>query len=215
MDEKSQTLLELGEHLAEICADEVAAHQFANGELSLHVESEHLQRVMRVLKTDTACLFHVLIDVCGVDFPERTPRFDVVYNLLSLKHNLRLKVKVAVDEDDQIPTVAGIFPSAGWYEREVWDLYGVFFTDHPDLRRILTDYGFDGHPLRKDFPLTGHVEMRYDDEQRRVVYEPVKLTQDFRNFDFLSPWEGMTPDLPGDEKAVDQEDAEEQPGDGA
>lgn len=206
-DEKTQTLLELGEHLAEICATEIESHALANGELSVHVAPGNLQRVMRVLKTDTACLFHVLIDVCGVDFPERSPRFDVVYNLLSLKHNLRIKIKVAADEDDQVPTVAGIFHSAGWYEREVWDLYGIFFTDHPDLRRILTDYGFDGHPLRKDFPLTGHVEVRYDDEQRRVVYEPVKLTQEFRNFDFLSPWEGMTPDLTGDEKAAEPEEA--------
>lgn len=206
MDEKSQSLLELGEHLAEICGGETGSQELANGELSVYVAPGNLQRVMRVLKTDTACLFQVLIDICGVDFPERSPRFDVVYNLLSLKHNLRLKVKVSLDEDDQVPTVSEIFPAAGWYEREVWDLYGIFFTDHPDLRRILTDYGFDGHPLRKDFPLTGHVEVRYDDEQRRVVYEPVKLTQEFRNFDFLSPWEGVTANLPGDEKAGDPEE---------
>jgi len=139
------------------------------------------------------------MDICGVDWPERPERFDVVYNLLSLKHNQRIRVKVAVREDEPVPSVVGIFPSAGWYEREVWDLYGVPFAGNPDLRRILTDYGFDGHPLRKDFPLTGFVELRYDDEQKRVVYEPVKLTQDFRSFDFLSPWEGM---LAGDEKAT-------------
>lgn len=184
-----------------LCPADIKARGVANGELTIHVEPSQLVRVLRVLKTDTSCLFQVLVDICGVDFPLREPRFDVVYNLLSLKHNFRIKVKVAVDEEDWVPTISGIFPAAGWYEREVWDLYGIFFKDHPDLRRILTDYGFDGHPLRKDFPLTGHVEVRYDDEERRVVYEPVKLTQDFRNFDFLSPWEGMTPALPGDEKA--------------
>ncbi|MEE2933086.1 MAG: NADH-quinone oxidoreductase subunit C [Pseudomonadota bacterium] len=201
MDEKSQTLLELQEHLVHLCPSDIKTRGVANGELTIHVEASQLVKVLRVLKTDTSCLFQVLVDICGVDFPLREPRFDVVYNLLSLKHNLRIKVKVTVDEEDWVPTISGIFPAAGWYEREVWDLYGIFFKDHPDLRRILTDYGFDGHPLRKDFPLTGYVEVRYDDEERRVVYEPVKLTQDFRNFDFLSPWEGMTPDLPGDEKS--------------
>ncbi|MBH72488.1 MAG: NADH-quinone oxidoreductase subunit C [Rhodospirillaceae bacterium] len=208
MDEKSQTLLELQEHLMHLCPSDIKTRGVANGELTIHVEASQLVKVLRVLKTDTSCLFQVLVDICGVDFPLREPRFDVVYNLLSLKHNLRIKVKVAVDEEDWVPTISGIFPAAGWYEREVWDLYGIFFKDHPDLRRILTDYGFDGHPLRKDFPLTGHVEVRYDDEERRVVYEPVKLTQDFRNFDFLSPWEGMTPVLPGDEKS-DAKDPEE------
>jgi len=140
--------------------------------------------------------------VCGVDYPEREKRFEVVYNLLSLKHNRRIRVKVMTDETGPIPSVVGVFSAAGWFERETWDLYGIFFSDHPDLRRILTDYGFEGHPLRKDFPLTGYVEVRYDQEQKRVIYEPVKLTQDFRTFDFLSPWEGMTRELPGDEKAV-------------
>ena len=184
-----------------LCPSDIKTRGVANGELTIHADASQLVKVLRVLKTDTSCLFQVLVDICGVDFPLREPRFDVVYNLLSLKHNFRIKVKVAVDEEDWVPTISGIFPAAGWYEREVWDLYGIFFKDHPDLRRILTDYGFDGHPLRKDFPLTGHVEVRYDDEERRVVYEPVKLTQDFRNFDFLSPWEGMTPVLPGDEKS--------------
>ena len=201
MDEKSLVLTELKDHLHNICSEKVSEYDLANGELSIHVRPAEITNVLRVLKTDTSCLFQVLVDICGVDFPIREPRFDVVYNLLSLKHNLRLKVKVSVDDEGWVPTVSGIFPSAGWYEREVWDLYGIFFKGHPDLRRILTDYGFDGHPLRKDFPLTGHVEVRYDDEERRVVYEPVKLTQDFRNFDFLSPWEGMTPNLPGDEKS--------------
>jgi NADH-quinone oxidoreductase subunit C len=136
-----------------------------------------------------------------VDWPERERRFDVVYNLLSVKLNQRIRVRIETDENTPVPTATGVFPSAGWYEREAWDLYGIYFADHPDLRRILTDYGFEGHPLRKDFPLTGHVEVRYDDEQKRVVYEPVKLTQDFRRFDFLSPWEGMDRLLPGDEKA--------------
>jgi NADH-quinone oxidoreductase subunit C len=141
------------------------------------------------------------MDVCGADYPEREQRFDVVYNLLSLKHNQRVRVKAMTDEATPVPSVVSVFNSAGWFEREAWDLYGIFFSDHPDLRRILTDYGFQGHPLRKDFPLTGYVEVRYDQEQKRVIYEPVKLTQDFRTFDFLSPWEGMTPLLPGDEKA--------------
>jgi NADH-quinone oxidoreductase subunit C len=207
MDENSQNLQELGEHIAQQLAGAVTDFAVAFGELALIVKPEKIIDVMRFLKTDTGCMFHVLIDVCGADYPERNPRFDVVYNLLSLKHNMRIRVKVPAGEDTQVPSVARVFPSAGWYEREVWDLYGVFFVEHPDLRRILTDYGFDGHPLRKDFPLTGYVEVRYDDEQRRVVYEPVRLTQEFRNFDFLSPWEGMTPTLPGDEKAEEQEEA--------
>ena len=190
MDEKSQTLLELQEHLMHLCPSEIKPRGVSNGELTIHVEASQLVKVLRVLKTDTSCLFQVLVDICGVDFPLREPRFDVVYNLLSLKHNLRIKVKVAVDEEDWVPTISGIFPAAGWYDREVWDLYGIFFKDHPDLRRILTDYGFDGHPLRKDFPLTGHVEVRYDDEERRVFYEPVKLTQSFREFECESPRKG-------------------------
>ena len=141
------------------------------------------------------------MDVCAVDYPGRPERFEVVYNLLSLSHNRRIRIKVRTDEQSAVPTVTGVFSSAGWWEREAYDLYGIWFRDHPDLRRILTDYGFEGYPLRKDFPLTGYVEVRYDDEQKRIVYEPVKLTQDFRNFDFLSPWEGMQRFLPGDEKA--------------
>ena len=143
------------------------------------------------------------MDVCGVDHPGRAPRFDVVYNLLSLTHDRRIRLKVMTDEGEPVPTVTGVFQSANWFEREAWDLFGIYFRDHPDLRRILSDYGFQGHPLRKDFPLTGYVEVRYDDEQKRVVYEPVKLTQEFRTFDFLSPWEGMPVQLPGDEKATD------------
>jgi NADH-quinone oxidoreductase subunit C len=146
-----------------------------------------------------------------VDFPDRDPRFDVVYNLLSPKHNQRIRVKAAIDEETPVPSVTGVFNSAIWFEREAWDMYGIFFSDHPDLRRLLTDYGFEGHPLRKDFPLTGYVEVRYDEDQKRVVYEPVNLTQEFRSFDFMSPWEGML-HLPGDEKAADEADAAEEGG---
>ncbi|MBY0430201.1 MAG: NADH-quinone oxidoreductase subunit C, partial [Rhodospirillales bacterium] len=144
--------------------------------------------------------FKQLMDLCGIDYPQREQRFEVVYHLLSMKHNQRIRVKAPTDEDTPVPSVTGVFSAANWFEREAWDMYGIFFADHPDLRRLLTDYGFEGHPLRKDFPLTGYVEVRYDDEQKRVVYEPVKLTQDFRTFDFLSPWEGPGL-LPGDEKA--------------
>ena len=172
------------------------------GELTIDVEATQLRRVLAYLRDDPSLLFKLLVDITAVDRPEREQRFDVVYHLLSLTQNQRLRVKVMTDEDTPVPSATGVFSSAGWYERETWDLYGVMFADHPDLRRLLTDYGFEGHPLRKDFPLTGYVEVRYDDEQKRVVYEPVKLTQEFRTFDFLSPWEGMTPLLPGDEKAT-------------
>ena len=147
----------------------------------------------------------MLVDICGVDYPDREARFEVVYNLLSLRHNQRVRIKLSVDEETPVASVMSIYPSASWFERECWDMYGIFFSGHSDLRRLLTDYGFDGHPFRKDFPLTGYVEVRYDDEQRRVVYEPVKLTQAFRSFDFLSPWEAMTRELPGDEKATTEE----------
>ena len=173
--------------------------------MCLTVARATILRVLAYLRDDDACRFSALMDVCGVDWPERPERFDVVYNLLSMRHNRRVRVKIATDENTPVATATGLFPSAGWFEREAWDLYGIFFADHPDLRRILTDYGFEGHPLRKDFPLTGYVEVRYDSEQQRVVYEPVKLTQDFRSFDFLSPWEGLglaqLGQLPGDEKA--------------
>ena len=172
------------------------------GELTVLVSRPAIVKVLRTLRDDSDFRFTVLVDLCGVDWPEREQRFDVVYHLLSLTRNQRIRVKVMTDEDTPVPSVTGVFSSAGWYEREAWDLYGILFSDHPDLRRLLTDYGFEGHPLRKDFPLTGFVEVRYDEEQRRVVYEKVKLTQDYRSFDFLSPWEGMTPLLPGDEKAT-------------
>ena len=155
------------------------------------VEKEDITKLLVFLRDDVNCQFKQLMDICGVDYPERPQRFEVVYNLLSLVHNNRVTVKVMLDDNSSIPSVSKVFSSADWWEREIWDLFGIFFSGHPDLRRILTDYGFDGHPLRKDFPLTGYVEVRYDDAQKRVVYEPVKLTQEYRNFDFLSPWEGM------------------------
>ena len=155
------------------------------------VDKEDIAKLLVFLRDDVNCQFKQLMDICGVDYPERPKRFEVVYNLLSLVHNNRVTVKVMLDDNSSIPSVSKVFSSADWWEREIWDLFGIFFSGHPDLRRILTDYGFDGHPLRKDFPLTGYVEVRYDDAQKRVVYEPVKLTQEYRDFDFLSPWEGM------------------------
>ena len=154
-------------------------------------EKEDIAKLLVFLRDDVNCQFKQLMDICGVDYPERPQRFEVVYNLLSLVHNNRVTVKVMLEDNSSIPSVSKVFSSADWWEREIWDLFGIFFSGHPDLRRILTDYGFDGHPLRKDFPLTGYVEVRYDDAQKRVVYEPVKLTQEYRDFDFLSPWEGM------------------------
>ena len=197
----NQALKDLGDYIAGLIADSLEEHRLINDELVLIARPETLRKVMRFLRDDSQCQFKLLVDVCGVDYPEREQRFEVVYNLLSISHNQRIRVKVCVREEEPVPSVAPLYPTANWFEREVWDLYGVFFAEHPDLRRILTDYGFEGHPLRKDFPLTGHVEVRYDEEQKRVVYEPVRLTQDFRSFDFLSPWEGMTRQLPGDEKA--------------
>ncbi len=197
----TQALKDLGEFIATQLPQAVRRHEVAHGELMLWTTSEHVVRLLTFLRDDSNCLYKLLVDVCGVDYPEREERFEVVYNLLGLKHNQRIRVKLSAGEDAPVPSVAGVFKVAAWFEREAWDLYGIFFSDHPDLRRILTDYGFEGHPMRKDFPLTGYVEVRYDDEQKRVVYEPVKLTQEFRSFDFLSPWEGMLRPLPGDEKA--------------
>jgi NADH-quinone oxidoreductase subunit C len=195
-------LTELGDHIAAAMPDDVSSVEQRLDELMISVDAGSIVKVLTFLRDDSQCAFKCLVDLCGVDWPDRERRFDVVYNLLSVKLNQRIRVKIETDETTPVPSAVGVFPSAGWYEREAWDLYGIFFSDHPDLRRLLTDYGFEGHPLRKDFPLTGYVEVRYDDEQKRVVYEPVRLTQDFRRFDFLSPWEGMTRLLPGDEKAV-------------
>lgn len=197
----NQTLQDLGEYIQNAVPEAVTEVTQDHDELILICEREAVCRLLTLLRDDSNCLFKVLVDICGADYPERADRFDVVYNLLSLRHNQRIRVKVRCSEDDIVPSVTGIFSAAGWYERETWDLYGIMFSGNPDLRRILTDYGFDGHPMRKDFPLTGYVEVRYDDEQKRVVYEPVKLTQAFRSFDFMSPWEGAEYVLPGDEKA--------------
>mgnify|MGYP006090787767 FL=1 len=197
----NDALNDLGEFIAGKADEHVASWEIALGELMVTTSRDGLTRLMKLVRDDANCLFKVLLDVTAVDYPEREERFEVVYNLLSLSHNQRIRIKVPADEQAPVPSMVPLFSSAGWFEREVWDMFGIFFTDHPDLRRMLTDYGFEGHPLRKDFPLTGYVEVRYDDEQKRVVYEPVKLTQDFRSFDFMSPWEGAKYILPGDEKA--------------
>ncbi|QNT71389.1 NADH-quinone oxidoreductase subunit C [Defluviicoccus vanus] len=194
-------LRELGEYLVAAMGDAIKEVALVSEELIVVVEREAIRRVLSFLRDDVNCQFKQLMDVTAVDFPGRSERFEVVYNLLSLTHNRRIRIKLATDEQTPVPTATSLFNSANWFEREVWDLFGIFFREHPDLRRILTDYGFQGHPLRKDFPLTGYVEVRYDDDLKRVVYEPVKLPQDFRNFDFLSPWEGVQAQLPGDEKA--------------
>jgi NADH-quinone oxidoreductase subunit C len=191
----------LGRTVVDALGPAVSGHALAYGELTLTVKAAEIISVLRFLRDDPRCLFWSLIDITAVDWPSRERRFDVVYHLLSPKHNTRIRIKIETDEATPVASVIEVFPNADWYEREVYDLYGVVFTGHPDMRRILTDYGFDGHPLRKDFPLTGFVEVRYDDELKRVVYEPVRLTQEFRNFDFLSPWEGTDYVLPGDEKA--------------
>ena len=194
-----QMLHDLGGHIRSTLPREILGVTIVREEITLTVQRSDLLKVLTFLRDDANCQFRQLVFVAGADYPEREERFEVIYHLLSLRHNQRIRLKVTTDEATPVPSATGVFASANWFEREVWDMYGVAFSDHPDLRRLLTDYGFEGHPLRKDFPLTGHVEMRYDDERKRVVYEPVKLTQEFRSFDFLSPWEGSK--LPGDEKA--------------
>jgi NADH-quinone oxidoreductase subunit C len=191
---------ELGEDLVLRGEGRVLAAEVLRGELTLLVEPEQLPEVLALLRDDPACRFTTLIDITAVDWPMRDRRFDMVYHLLSMHANQRIRVKAAVAEDAMVPSVIGVYPSADWYEREVFDMYGVLFSGHPDLRRILTDYGFRGHPLRKDFPTTGYVELRYSEEAKRVIYEPVQLTQEYRQFDFMSPWEGADYILPGDEK---------------
>ena len=197
----SEALRELGELVSAALPEDVIGYDVTLGELGVRIERSAVVRVLTFLRRDSNCQFTCLMDVCGVDFPDREQRFEVVYNLVSVKHNQRIRVKLSCDDVTPVPSVTEVFSSAAWWEREAWDLYGILFSDHPDLRRILTDYGFEGHPLRKDFPLTGFVELRYDDEQKRVVYEPVQLQQEFRSFDFMSPWEGPDYPLPGDEKA--------------
>ncbi|MER8566831.1 MULTISPECIES: NADH-quinone oxidoreductase subunit C [unclassified Mesorhizobium] len=197
----SEALNSLSTYLGEKLSGRVKDAVLAYGELGISVEPGDLIDVVTFLRDDQRCQFISIIDVCGADYPSRPKRFDVVYHLLSPKQNLRIRIKVQADEETLVPSLTAVYPGADWFERETYDLYGVLFSGHPDLRRILTDYGFEGHPLRKDFPLTGFVEVRYDDEAKRVIYEPVELKQEFRNFDFLSPWEGTDYVLPGDEKA--------------
>jgi NADH-quinone oxidoreductase subunit C len=197
----SAELQALSDHIASSLGEAIKARAIAFGELTIVARREEIVRVATFLRDDPQCRFVCFIDICGADYPAREKRFDVVYHFLAPHHNQRIRVKVETDEVTPVPSLVGIWPAANWYEREAYDLYGILFTGHPDLRRILTDYGFEGHPLRKDFPMTGYVEVRYDDGQGRVVYEPVKLSQEFRNFDFLSPWEGTDYVLPGDEKA--------------
>ena len=196
-----ETLDTLGKTIAAALPSAVTGTAVAHHELNVTAKAADIVAVMRFLRDDPRCQFVCLIDVTAVDYPSRDQRFDVVYHLLSPKLNLRIRVKVPTDENTAVPSIIEVFPGTEWFEREAYDLYGVVFTGHPDMRRLLTDYGVEGHPLRKDFPLTGFVEVRYDDELKRVVYEPVRLTQEFRNFDFLSPWEGTDYVLPGDEKA--------------
>ena len=197
----SAELQALASHVASSLGEAVTASAIAYDELTLVVRGKDIVRVVAFLRDDPHCRFVSFLDICGADYPGREKRFDVVYHLLSPYLNHRIRLKVQTDEVTPVPSIIDVYPAANWFEREAYDLYGILFTGHPDLRRILTDYGFEGYPLRKDFPLTGYVEVRYDEAQSRVVYEPVKLNQEFRNFDFLSPWEGTDYVLPGDEKA--------------
>ncbi|CAD7028639.1 NADH-quinone oxidoreductase subunit C [Pseudorhizobium halotolerans] len=197
----SEALRELSSYIAEIHPEFIPSSKIEHGELTLVTAPENIVALLTFLRDDVQCGFVNLIDICGVDWPQRAKRFDVVYHMLSPRQNTRIRVTVMVGEDEPVPSACAVYPGADWFEREAWDMYGILFTGHPDLRRILTDYGFEGHPLRKDFPTTGFVEVRYDDAAKRVVYEPVELRQEFRSFDFLSPWEGTDYVLPGDEKA--------------
>jgi NADH-quinone oxidoreductase subunit C len=197
----SLQLSELGDYVAAGIGANLLSRTIARDELTINVPRDKILEVLGFLRDEPQCRFEILIDVCGVDWPAREKRFDVVYHLLSPRLNQRIRVKLETDETTPVPSAVGLFSVSNWFEREAYDMYGILFSGHPDLRRILTDYGFQGHPLRKDFPLTGYVEVRYDEEQKRVVYEPVELTQEFRSFDFESPWEGTQYVLPGDEKA--------------
>ncbi|MCR6672512.1 NADH-quinone oxidoreductase subunit C [Devosia ginsengisoli] len=203
MDEVIQVdpLVDLGEHIARALGPAILSQEVAFGELTLTAERDAIVAVATFLRDDPRCRFISFVDVCGADYPARDERFDVVYHFMSPHLNQRIRVKVSADDVTPVPSITGVFRGAEWFEREAYDLYGVLFSGHGDLRRILTDYGFDGHPLRKDFPTTGFVEVRYDEERKRVVYEPVKLMQEYRSFDYLSPWEGTDYVLPGDEKA--------------
>ena len=191
----------LADQTKAVLGDTLLTSKIAFGELTITVPAARILETLTKLRDDPACQFEVLIDICGVDYPQRKNRFDVVYHLLSVRKNQRIRIKIETDDVTPVPSSIPVFPGANWYEREAYDMFGILFSGHPDLRRLLTDYGFEGYPLRKDFPLSGYKEVRYDDEAKRVVYEPVKLTQDFRQFDFESPWEGVQYMLPGDEKA--------------
>ncbi len=196
-----EQLERVGQAIKDGLGGSVSGYEIAHGELTVHAAAADMVKVATFLRDATPCQFSCIIDVTAVDWPQRENRFDVVYHFLSPRLNQRVRVKAQTDEVTPVPSIIEVFRGADWFERETYDLYGVLFTGHPDMRRILTDYGFEGHPLRKDFPLTGFVEVRWDDEEKRVVYEPVKLNQEFRTFDFLSPWEGTDYVLPGDEKA--------------
>lgn len=196
-------LKELSEYITNALGADIQASSIQLDELELTVARDSIIKVLTYLRDDANCQFKQMMDICGVDYPEHDPRFCVVYNMLSLKHNRRVRIKVWTNEDEPVPSAISLFSSANWFEREAWDLFGIYFSGHTDLRRMLSDYGFEGHALRKDFPLSGYVEVRYDDEQKRIVYEPVKLTQDFRSFDFLSPWEGVAPLIPGNDSTED------------
>ena len=198
----SDAMLDLGTYLAAKRPDAVLSSALSHGELTLLVPLPQLGGLVEFLKSDPACRFTTLVDITAIDHPQRAARFEMVYHFLSMYKNHRIRLKVAVRADDMVPSIHSIHPSANWFEREVFDMFGILFSGHPDLRRILTDYGFRGHPLRKDFPTTGYTEVRYDEAQKRVVYEPVSLVQEYRQFDFMSPWEGATYILPGDEKKV-------------
>ena len=206
-----EALNKLAAYLADRIGPKLLGSEVALGELTIEVGRDAIPNTIAFLRDDSLCRFGCLIDICGVDYPEREERFDIVYHLLSPWLNHRIRVRTKTDAATPVPSVIGLFPAANWFEREAYDLYGILFAGHPDLRRILTDYGFQGHPLRKDFPLTGFVELRYDDELKRVVYEPVKLMQEYRSFDFLSPWEGMDTAIPGDEKAGEARDKDVKP----
>lgn len=196
----TDALTELAEHIALRRVNEVIDTRIANDELTVMITAAGLVDLVEFLRTDTNCRFSTLVDITAVDHPSRPQRFEVVWHLLSMYRNQRIRLKASIREDELVPSLIGVFPCANWFEREVFDMFGILFSGHPDLRRLLTDYGFRGHPLRKDFPTTGYVEVRYDEVEKRVVYEPVKLVQEYRQYDFLSPWEGAKYVLPGDEK---------------
>ncbi len=197
----SHAMKELGQHVEAMRPDCVLGWSVENDELTMDIAPSSIKSLTEFLKTDATCRFSTLVDITAVDWPERETRFDVVYHFLSMYQNHRIRLKAAVREDQTVASITDAYPSANWYEREIFDMFGLLFSGHPDLRRILTDYGFRGHPLRKDFPTTGYTEVRYDEAQKRVVYEPVKLVQEYRQFDFMSPWEGADYILPGDEKS--------------